>query len=448
MRQLRSIFILLLLPMSAAAQQTVSLGDAVRIALEKNPARKAALAETKAAKASVGEVRSSLFPRVTFSELATRSDDPVYVFGTKLRQQRFTAADFALDKLNTPASIGNFTSRFSGQWRIFDSMQNYKSIERARTMQDAAKQQLERSDQELIARVVQAYYGVLLAQRKLALAEDSLKTAQSIESDSKSKVESGMTINSDLLSAQVLTASRNQELIRARNESSYALAELAITLGLSTDTNLSIQDLLSERPLPTVELPALEREALQRRPDLQRVFKQQAAQKESVSIAKSAFGPRLDAFGSWETDSHSLGWNGGSNWTAGLELQFDLFAGGAKKAQLDREKANAEQIDALRRVYEDRVRLDVRRAYYDHDSARQQLAVAKSASEQAKESLRILQNRYEAGLATVTDLLRAEESSHKTQTDYWEALSRVQTSYASLELASGSLSTTSPVVTQ
>ena len=163
-------------------------------------------------------------------------------------------------------------------------------------------------------------------------------------------------------------------------------------------------------------------------------------------MAKSAYGPRVDAFGSWQTDSHSLGWNGGNNWTAGLELQFDLFAGGAKTAVLQREKATADKMASLRAAFEDGVRLEVRRAYYDHDAARQQVAVAKSATVQAAESLRILQNRYESGLTTVTELLRAEEYAHRSQNDYWQAFYRVRTSYANLELASGTLSPDSPVV--
>jgi outer membrane protein TolC len=143
-----------------------------------------------------------------------------------------------------------------------------------------------------------------------------------------------------------------------------------------------------------------------------------------------------------------LGWNGGNNWTAGLELKVDLFSGGAKQAQLQREKARMEQIDAYRRSLEDRVKLEVRRAYYDHASARQQLTVSKTASEQASESLRILRDRYESGLVTVTELLRAEEAKHKTQIDYWEAVYQTQTSYALLELATGELTVNSPVVTQ
>ena len=117
---------LLLIPAIALPQQPITLGEAVRLALEKNPLRKAAMAETRAASASVREARAGLFPRVMFSETATRSNDPVFVFGTKLRQQRFAAADFALNQLNTPTPIGDFSSKFSGQWRIFDSFQNYR----------------------------------------------------------------------------------------------------------------------------------------------------------------------------------------------------------------------------------------------------------------------------------------------------------------------------------
>jgi outer membrane protein TolC len=428
------------------AQQPITLGEAVRTALDKNPMRRAALAETKIAGTGVQEARSSFLPRISFSESALRGNDPVYVFGTKLRQQRFTMADFSLNQLNTPTPIGDFSSKFSGQWRLFDSLQNIRAVERARNLQDAANQQFKRADQELISQVVQAYYGMLLAQRQVSVAEESLKTAQSIEEHSRTRVESGMSVNADLLSAQVVTATRQQQLIRAKNDLKYATAQLAITLGLSSDTQLAPADVLSEKDYPVADVATLEQEALKQRPDLQRVRSEQSAQEKSLSMAKGAFGPRLNAFGSWQTDSHSIGWNGGNNWTAGLELSIDLFSGGAKMAQLQREKATSERVAAMRSAFEDNVRLQVRRAYYDNESARQQVAVAKAATEQATESLRILKDRYDAGLATVTDLLRAEDAANTAQTEYWDAVYRTQTSYANLELASGKLTPNSPVV--
>ena len=94
----------------------------------------------------------------------------------------------------------------------------------------------------------------------------------------------------------------------------------------------------------------------------------------------------------------------------------------------------------------DAVRFEVRRAYYDVDASRQQIEVARAAIAQAQESLRINQDRYNGGLTTITDLLGAEDAARRSQTDYWESIYHFRTSYANLELASGSLNPQSPVV--
>jgi OMF family outer membrane factor len=132
---------------------------------------------------------------------------------------------------------------------------------------------------------------------------------------------------------------------------------------------------------------------------------------------------------------------------AGIEIQFDLFQGGAKKAQLSRERATQEKMASLREVATDAVRLEVRRAYYAVEAERQQIEVARAAIAQAQESLRINQNRYGTGLSTIADLLASEEAARRSQTDYWEAIYRYHTGYANLELASGTLNSQSPVVT-
>ena len=181
---------------AALAQSTaapLTLHDAANIALEKNPLRKAALADTKAASAGVREAQSFLMPHVTFSEQATRGNDPVYVFGSKLRQQRFSADDFSLNKLNTPSPLGNFSTRFGGTLNLFDSFASWRGINRAKAINVAASHQLERTDQEILFRVVQSYYGVLLARKQLEVAEQSEKTAKSIMDRSQVRYDAGAT---------------------------------------------------------------------------------------------------------------------------------------------------------------------------------------------------------------------------------------------------------------
>jgi outer membrane protein TolC len=442
----------LYIPGRLFAQQTqqpspITLQQAVTIALEKNPERKAALADTKAASADVREARSFLLPHVTFSETATRGNDPVYVFGSKLRQQRFTTADFGLNFLNTPTPFGNFATRFGGTWNLFDSFGSWRDVTRAERVRDAVAHQLERTDQEILFRVVNSYYGALLARKQLEIAEQSMKTAQAILDRSKNRFDSGVVVESDLLSAQVRWATRKQELIRAQNNLALARTQLSTSMGLSTQTEFDPAEPLAERSLPATTLEEVEKRAVELRPDLKRIRSEEEAQQQSVAVAKSSFGPRVNAFAGWEADNPTfVAGGGGNNWLAGIEVRFDLFQGGAKRAQLSRERAMQEKLAAVKEMARDAVRLEVRRAYYDLDAARQQVEVGRAAIAQSQESLRINQNRYDSGLLTITELLAAEEAARRSQTEFWETVYRYHTCYANLELASGTLNPQSPVV--
>jgi outer membrane protein len=441
---------LLALTLGVAAEEPVplSLPEAVKMTLANNPMHKAALADTKASSAGVREARAPMLPRIMFAENFTAGNDPVFVFGTKLRQQEFTAADFALNSLNRPTPIGNYATRFSGQWKLFDSTQSWKALDRAKFMNFAANEQLNRTDQELAYQTVQAYYGVLLAQKQVQVAEDAVKTVEAIERQSKARVESGLAVDSDLLSAQVQRSARQQELIERRNQLALARTRLALAMGAAADAEYQPMEALEDRALPAVDVNQLEKTALEKRPDLKRTEWERSAQDKSVAMAKAAFGPRVNAFGSWEEDSHSVGWTGANNWVAGAEVQFDLFAGGSKRAALAREKAVQERAAAGYAGFQDAVRLEVRSAYYQFDAAQQQVKVARDTIAQADESLRINTNRYEGGLSTVTDILRVEEAAHRAKADYWQAVYRMNTSYAGVELATGTLTLDSPAVTQ
>jgi len=432
----------------AAESSLLTLQQAVNIALEKNPLRKAAIADTRVTSADIREARSVLMPRLTFSETATRGNDPVYVFGSELRQQRFTNADLALNRLNTPTPIGNFSTRFGGTWNLFDSFASWHGVNRAKQMNDAAGHQLARTEQEVVFRVVDSYYAVLLATKQLEVAEQAMKTSQAIMDRSQARFDSGLVVESDLLTAKVRMAARKQELIQARNNLDLARAQLSTAMGVPVDSVFQPAEALAEHTLPVPVLQEIEKQALANRPDLKRIQSEEAAQQQSVAMAKSSFGPRVNAFAGWEMDNPTfVAGGGGNNWLGGIEVQFDIFQGGAKRAELSRQRALQERVTAMRQAAGDGVRLEVRRAYYDLDSARQETEVARAAIAQAQDSLLINQNRYDGGLTTITDLLSAEEATRRSQTDYWEAVYRFHTSYANLELASGTLNPQSPVVT-
>jgi len=435
------------LPLRAQTAPTLTLPQAVSIAMEKNPVRKMAMADVKFAEAGASGARSAFLPRFDFSETATLSNDPVYAFGSKLRQGRFTQADFSLDQLNHPDAMSNFSSRIGGQLNLFDSFATTYQLRRAKAMQQASEHQLTRADQELIYRVLDAYYGVLVAQKQVAVAEQTIKTAQTMVDDSTSRVEAGTTVEADALSAKVNLATRQQDLIRARSGLEMARAQLETALGVQLPPAQQPADTLKEQVLPAAVLADTEARALKQRPDLQAIGSQLDAQQNSVKAAKAAFGPHLDVFGSWQSDNSALFANGGNNWTTGAGLRIDLFPQ-AKRAQLSMEKAALTRAQAAKQAAEDNIRLDVRRAYFEYDAARQMLEVARATVAQSDESLRITHDRYDSGLVTITDLLRTEDAARASKTNYWNAVYRYAVSYAAMELASGDLTAQSPVVIQ
>ena len=160
----------------------LSLSEAVQMTLANNPMHKAALADTKAASGGCGRgagahcCRRSCLPK-TSPAATIQCSSSAPSCGSRI----FTAQDFALNSLNRPTPIGNYASRFSGQWNLFDSTQSWKALDRAKYMNFAANEQLNRTDQELVFQTVQAYYGVLLAQKQVQVAEDAVKTVEAIE---------------------------------------------------------------------------------------------------------------------------------------------------------------------------------------------------------------------------------------------------------------------------
>jgi outer membrane protein TolC len=91
--------------------------------------------------------------------------------------------------------------------------------------------------------------------------------------------------------------------------------------------------------------------------------------------------------------------------------------------------------------------MEVRKAFLDGTAAAQRAAAAHDAAEQAKESLRIVQNRYESGLTTMTELLRSQTAELDATTAYLLALQDWQLARAQLERAAGVLTPESGLIT-
>jgi len=420
-----------------AQAPSLTLREAIDQALGHNPQIAAAGADLAEANAGAALAHTALLPRLNFTEDLSRGNDPVYVFGTKLRQQRFAQSDFSLDSLNRPAPTGNFATRFSGQWMLFDWFETGRQIRAAKLGAAAALSMTGAVDQAVVFQVVQSYQGVLYTQQQLTVAQHQQQTAEALLQDAQSRVRAGLAIDSDLLGAQVNLAARRQETIAAEGAVETAWAELEAAMGSTMSARPTLQP-LEARHYPEGDLAQDIAAALKTRPDLTALARQTAAGDQAVRAARSDFLPQVSAYGNWEMDRVTFAGDGGNNWVAGAQLNLDILPLG-RRAHLEQAKAAQQKAAAQQQLQEQQIRLAVSRAFTSHATAERMVATARAAMDQSTESLRILRNRYDAGLATMTDLLRGEDAERQSQTNYWRAAYANTLAYAGLLYATGQL---------
>lgn len=423
--------------LGAAAQQTLTLRQAIEQALKQNPEAAAARAQVGEAMADSAQARTALLPQINFVEDISRGDDPVYAFGTRLRQQRFTQADFALSALNTPDPIGNFSTRISGGWQLFDALRSERQIHGAELMRKSAGSQAGAVDQKIVFGVVAAYQQILYAEREVATARHEVETAEALLKSADDHVKAGLAVESDRMSAQVNLAACKQGLIASEGDLELAWAELREAMGAPDLKETSLAP-IEPRDFATGDLEQEVAAALKNRKDLNALGQADQAQGAAVSAARLGYGPQVNAYGNWENDAASIGGSNGSNWVAGVQIGIDLLPL-RKRSQLAHEKAAKQRVDAQLESYRQHVRMEVNQAHIQRETARLSMATARAATEQAAEGLRIVKNRYESGLATITDLLRAEDAERQSQTNYWHAVYGNTMAYAQLLFATGTL---------
>ena len=435
-----------LIAFPVAAQERLTLSAAVVRALENNadlavdaPSQQAARLEFKAA-------RAGYLPRLDFEQSYLAGNNPVFVFGTLLSQQRFTAGNFDLPSLNSPSTVDNLQTRATVQQTIWDFGRTRDRRDQARLGIEIADQSHQEHRRQILLAVFDSYYAASLARASLETARSALRSAEAIELQAKARVESGLAVEADILRSRAYLSTAKQQEIQAQGQLETALAQLNRLMGNPLNNSLGETAALTTAniTLPSEEMLLSEQKRL--RPDYQNLLSELRQTEITVRSRQKEFLPVVTGYSTWEADNPSLQDYGGNNWAAGITLRWNLFAGGSDAAQRDAAIQRLEQKRRQVAALESAMALEIRRALIQYRTAEQQVKAAQAAEAQSEEGLRILRNRYDAGLATMTDLLSAETARSNSRANLAEANYRHRLSYAQVEYSAGILSPTSPAV--
>ncbi len=416
----------------------LTLSQAVETALSRNPMLQATNFETLSAHEKILQARSGALPQVYLTGQANRTTNPMWAFGTRLNQESITQSDFDPDHLNDPDSITNYASNLSVTWPVYDSGQTWYGLQQARLNQAAAVVFTDRTRQQVIAGTITAYIGALLARENQIVLQQISKTARSHLKMIQSRYDGGFVAKSDLLRAQVHIADLKQQLAEARSQISIAKCRLTVAMGVGGELNDTLSTPLKAGDPIVGDIDAWISTALSHRPDLKHLeFQKRIAEKE-IDKNKASRHPSVSLAGNYEMNSEDFD-DTGTNYTIGAVVSVPLFTGGRTSAKIREAGITLKQIKAQLKGMSQQICGETRQAFFNAQSAWERIQVARASVNLSKESLRIVRNRYNNGLFTITDLLDAETMVQQSMTHELKAVHDYRSAATRLDLAAGTI---------
>jgi outer membrane protein TolC len=395
-------------PTPAVAQTSLTIAEAMTRARTGTPEARALDATVHEAAERIRRARAGYFPRVDVVESVQRGNGPVFVFSSLLSQRRFASGNFALDALNDPDPVTSMRTGVTVEQPIFDGGLTRLGVRRAEIDRELAVAGRDASGQDLALTAAQRFVRVLQAEAAARATRAAVEAAESDRSRARDRRDAGLVTDADVLAVEVHLADMRQQDIAARGEIEVARLELGEAIGAPSDESLVL--VRPPASAPAFDADALVRDAMDQRPERVEAGLRTRLAENARRAAQAAFLPRVGAGGAWELHGDAFA-DRRSSWIVGAQVELNLFRGFADAAQLAEARYAEDRAELEQAMVDRRVAVEVRAALARVATARAREAAGQAALGQARESQRIVRDRYETGLATMTDVLRAAEAA-------------------------------------
>jgi len=405
--------------------QTVTLEDAIRIALERNQDVLIAEQRLVESRRALAESRAAFFP--TFKAVAgyQRIDE-----SPSFEVPMFGEVDFMPTE--------SYQAGFVAEQPVYTGGRLVSAHAIAKGGVRSSTEQRQAVYNELVFRVKEAYYSILVAQKYADVAEQSVKLLDAHLRDVQRFVESDLAARVDLLRTEVQRADAEQRLNSARNAVDLSVSAFNNLLDRRLDTPFKAEDVLKYEPR-VITLEEASETALEQRPELRALEAAVEIGERSVSIARAEYYPTVAARGTydWQKGTQLEILDEGWHWTVGVSASMSLWNWDATRARVAQARARAEQARLNLEKARDGVALEVRQAFLKMDEAEKNVAVSEKAVASAQESYRTTKERYREGVGTNTDVLDAETALATAEANRYQALFDFNIAVARLEKAIG-----------
>jgi outer membrane protein TolC len=412
---------------------TITLEDAIERARKNDATFRAALSDAKVAHEDRTQARNAVLPTISYTSQAL------------------------LTQGNGRTPVGRFVTNDGvhvyRSWGVFHedlSPANYMGTTyyHAKAAEVVANAKTEIARRGLTVTVTKFYYGLAVAQRKYATAQQALDTAKHFLAITQDAERVGQAAHSDVVQAQIQYQQQEQAFEEAKLEMASARLDLAVILFPTLNENFTVVDDLDS----AVALPVFseaERMAAHENPALRAAMETLHQANLDVTAAKGAFLPSffVDTDYGIEANAYALHSvnveekeagvlpNLGYFITAGVNVPvFDWGTLRSKlhQAEFKRDQARLELSQAQRELLN-----NLYSSYNEASVARAAVEETRHTADLAAESLRLIDLRYKAGASSALEVVTAENTLTQARNAYDDAQVRYRVALATLQMVTG-----------
>lgn len=339
----------------------------------------------------------------------------------------------------TPKANSAFFGNVSASLPIYAGGRIKYGIQSSEYLVEASKLSTENDKLAIAYNVSQAYNNLFKASQQIKVLEDNL-TASQKRDESFQKLEiNGIIARNDKLKANLQTSDIELQLLDANNNFNIANINMDLLLGLPDATEIEIDPNYISELTENQPVSYYLNQAVSQRKDVQALDYQRKAAELGTKAAKAENLPTIALTGGYIAAEvpKILTITNAAN--IGVGVQYNIDNLWKKNSSLMKATATENQLSATNELLNDQIKLEVNRDYQNSDFAKKKITVYEKAAAQANENYRVTKNKFDNGLATITELLDADTAQISANVNVLNAKADAALAYRKLLQTTGIL---------
>jgi len=409
----------------SGAPVTITLQDALQRARLNDPQYRSAITELGLAREDRVQARAGLLPNVNYN------NSFIYTQGTgvpAVAQSKFIA--------------NNGVHEYISQGDVHESLSltNFADYRKSSAALAQARAKAEIATRGLVVTVTQAYYGLVVAQRRYATAQRADAEAARFLDISVKLEGGGEVAHADEIKARIQAQQQQRDLQEAQLTMERARLDLAVLLFPDFNQDFAVvDDLQTPEPLPTFD--EVEVAGKKNNPDLRAALAAYEVANHEVTAAWGGLLPALSVDYFYGIDSNKLAirTDGVRNlgYSGVATLQIPIFSWGSDRSKLKQAELRRDQAHVDLNYAQKQLLSHLRQFYLEAKTSRSEMETLATSAEMAADSLRLTTLRYQAGESTVLEVVDAQNTLTQARNAYDDGQSRYRVAVANLQTLTG-----------